>query len=1001
MPKFKNNKFLKFVSSLFTGVDKKNVTRSELNINEFNSGDLDDNSTILENVWKKEYNPLRQVLLWGWDEENNPSFLILYGKHEFKTRRSSGGNFLKDEVKYTSYAVFKGKEGHLPAFQAVKIIELYDYRSRSYTAPKLYYKKGLSTGWYGRGNDEYLVKGFKNLAPENQVSFPYCISQSHSQCVRKLVNRPRLFHGFTLANNPNEVLKIEGELANYSEIILELMSHHNIYIRKKRLNELISMKPPKEVFTRLLDIGSTETVSGLFQELAKMADPVLIEEAKVMLETGIKWADGNYAKGVKRCIKIYLNTLDEKLKVDRAKWIRKYLSQMDLHLISINGKDIPQGKILEGSAYRKYAVSGLLQDYFWKYDYKTRKSSKFEAVKRYESGLYTDGVRLKIIDFKNTIQEAEIYGLEDVLGKIAYYLDAPRVTYYLKGSNKGKTLKYFRRYIKRILNSYAEKEPDKFMEAMKYMLTSYTEHDYVCKFRNNFQFNELLKYYLYYDFKEKPPVGWENWNERYEWMTNDQLMRLEGRYEFMREIWDNHLEIVADIALGAQINQVKKACYYILKDSLKSAEFIENMSYRQLINLALITYEPLAEMFMNILINKLQQLNAFDSKLMVCLIGSADKRMHDAAVEFFKRTNGLFSPADAVDLLFLDNLQQWSDLFQQNLLSLEREHYIEFISQILNKSSQFLELKIDLPENIRDILTVSTNKIEELSEDEKVNLINHLIGVLLKGEKLPEWMGTFIEEVIFSVSYEDLKSLLSETIIKPLQGWTASRNKRIISVLEAIKNKNIPCDVHIIDILDSGTSKMIKILFDIITENREELKNRFSTSLIFFESEVTVLNEIAEEIFESMQSEKQKKLHAMIINSPVVKAYSFGLKKLDMLYGDAIPEEFILQMLEHSSSEVKAYISDKTNRILDNLGNGNEKLFMYYVKTLLLLPNRNSKSKDKVYEVIPKFAIKFRDYLDEIEGVLLDIGGSNSIIDSERALVALAKIRGEVVLRES
>ena len=105
-------------------------------------------------------------------------------------------------------------------------------------------------------------------------------------------------------------------------------------------------------------------------------------------------------------------------------------------------------------------------------------------------------------------------------------------------------------------------------------------------------------------------------------------------------------------------------------------------------------------------------------------------------------------------------------------------------------------------------------------------------------------------------------------------------------------------------------------------------------------------------------------------------------------------------MLEHTSVDVKAYISNKTNEILDNLGNGDEELFMYYTKTLLFLPNKVSKSKDNIYEAIPKFVLKYKDKLDEFENILMDIGGSNIIADSERALTTLAKIKKEVVLVE-
>ena len=43
---------------------------------------------------------------------------------------------------------------------------------------------------------------------------------------------------------------------------------------------------------------------------------------------------------------------------------------------------------------------------------------KEDREKRYEEGPYTDGVRFKLINFKSTIREAEIYGLPDVIGKM-------------------------------------------------------------------------------------------------------------------------------------------------------------------------------------------------------------------------------------------------------------------------------------------------------------------------------------------------------------------------------------------------------------------------------------------------------------------------------------------------------------------------------------------------------------------------------------------------------
>lgn len=121
--------------------------------------------------------------------------------------------------------------------------------------------------------------------------------------------------------------------------------------------------------------------------------------------------------------------------------------------------------------------------------------------------------------------------------------------------------------------------------------------------------------------------------------------------------------------------------------------------------------------------------------------------------------------------------------------------------------------------------------------------------------------------------------------------------------------------------------------------------------------------ELPEEIFQGLPLSQQRKLHGMILDSPVSKVYSFGLKELDILYGQKIPEDFIIQMLEHTALEVKAYISDKIDKVLNNLEVENEKLFIYYVRTLLLMPNKLSKSEDKVYELIPKFALlKMQEY---------------------------------------
>lgn len=1006
----------------------KSVKTLELKNNIY-SPSKNEKEKLLSRRWKKDYEPWRKLILWGWDDDGNPSYVILYGKHKFsgvkidinkddidEYQRSNFSNtqenlkpqikegvheVLQEDVNYNSYYLIKGKGGHLPSFKSVKIIRKSHYnrkkRKYDYDEPALYYSKDLSYS-YNWHTDGDPIEDYQNLSQKNQISFPYFKSVSYDVIVKELKDKKLSLKGFKLAENPNDILKIKEGLAKYYELIVNTMVNQRIYMRKKFMNELLSMNPPKEFIKIILDVGSPEVVSGLFLNLAKLANPILKEETKQLIESELNWAENNYAQGVKRCAKIYYNSLTPELLEERSKWIRKNHPKMDLHLKAIRGKEIPPDKIISGAAYRRYAQSYVFRDYDQTYDYDTEKYVDKEPPKRYDVGPFTDGLKLNQIEFKNTIQEAEIYGLADVIGKVAYYVDAPRLTYYLRGSGKSGALNYFQRYLRRIINSYANNDELKFMEAMKALLTSYGPDDYVCKFPGNFQFNKFLKSYLFSDFSDRPPSGWDNWYERNEFNANDQFMRLEGRYEYKKEIWDRHLDIVADIAINAQIDQVTKACYFILKESPNAEQFIGSIGYDQLIQLSIVEFEPLSEMFMVILLDKIEKLNEFKTDLMFALMGCPDPDLQNRAMDYYKRTNGKFSPQIMVDLLFLENIDQWLELFQHNLMSFTSEEYAELVRQIINKLQKILKEELVLSNEISDVLSASMIKIKDVSKVVKAEIFTVISDILFRETKFPEWLATYIEELIFTIPYEDLESTVEEMKLDSVVRAPSSRNNRIISLLKAIKYKRLPTNSEIIDVLDFGTSKMISVFLIIIDKNREKLKKRFTTLLLMFESEVTALNLYAGDVFNSLseQEPEQKRLLSIIIDSPVQRAYSFGLDKLEEKHKEYVPTDIIVQMMEHGAPDVKAYISNKINKVIDDLGNGDKDLFMYYLKTLILLPNKHSKSKDKLYKNLPRFAHLNKDKISELEEILLEIGGSNIIIDSERALVTLAKIKMEV-----
>jgi len=174
------------------------------------------------------------------------------------------------------------------------------------------------------------------------------------------------------------------------------------------------------------------------------------------------------------------------------------------------------------------------------------------------------------------------------------------------------------------------------------------------------------------------------------------------------------------------------------------------------------------------------------------------------------------------------------------------------------------------------------------------------------------------------------------------------------------------------------------------------LAERATTLLLLFECNVYNLNKTAQSVFEGMETGRREKMHMLLLDSPVEMAYQYGLEKLDAWYGDKLPGQFIVRMMEHPCTEVKAFLSEKIHKAFTSLKDVNPDFYIYYFKTLLYLPNKVSKSKEHIYHTIPLFLKYYPEKRQEIEYILLDIGSTNSKTDSERALVAFAQIQKEV-----
>lgn len=979
-------------------------------------------------IWRQANNPYRSLTFWGWDQENNPALLILYGVHEFKEENSyyvddsdveRFENTLEDNVTYTSYIVFSGIEGHLPSFESVNIVDEPGWEDREHENeyPKMYYKKdSRSDGWYRHLNTDGILNDYIKLEEGCGITIPYFEEFSYSELVEKVLDSGVTFQNFRFAKNPNEILKISEENKEYFELLCTIMSNKNLYTRKKKLNELMDVCTNNEIYECIFNLGSTELISGLLLEGAKRNITSFEKEAELILNHTYDAKDYNmyksYLDGLKRCAQLYMNSIKEKKRSEREKWIRENVDKIDLNLLKIDEKKVPEGKVLNGAAYRKLSLQGFFGEYLVKYERQDDgrwKDIKIRRDGRYEKGPFNDGIFFDLKAFKNVLQEAEIYKMPDVIGKIAYYIDAPRMHYYFKGNSLNRALRYYKRYLRRIIEDYGKNDPDKFMEVMKILFTSYTEHDFLCKFKGNFQFNYFIKNILYYDFKEKPPIGWDNWREREEWMRNDQLLKLQGRYEFMKEVWDNHLEDVLYIACNAKVNTILKVCYFILKESDKIDDLISKMTYEKLVNLSCADYKPLAQMFMEILQNKLNNVKEFDFKIMCALMNTENESIISIAMDYFKRTNGHIQPDNIVDLFFLDNAEKWTEYIVNNIEKIEPSDYIKFIKAIVENADKFNEYSAEPVKQIIDALSESINKISKLDIDKKKEILHYTVNAVLEKGYMKKFLEKYMEEVIFALSYSEIQSFMEGPELQNIREFLAcrfnkkststvrlsSRNNMILNTMYSIYKNTIPSDSSIIGILENGTSKLIKTLFEIIDVNEEELKGRFSTILLLFESEVIMLNKKAKDVFNKMDEKPKKDMLRVIIDSPIEKVYEYGLKKLNEMYGEFVPEEFIMTMMQHTSPKVKGYISNKSDSILKSLGEGNEELFIYYVKTLLILPNKVRKNKDDIYDALYDFCAKYKERRPEVEMILMDMGGSNILKDSEKALVTLAKIRKE------
>ncbi|MFX1453286.1 MAG: hypothetical protein ACFFCM_20800, partial [Promethearchaeota archaeon] len=801
-------------------------------------------SSSIDRRWGKYRPPTRKFVVWGWDEKGDPSFAIFLGRHEFE-----GGNniYLGEEqiqayhqsfkkelkpeispgtyrilnryVQYTAYTILRGNGGHLPSHKDFKVLypSYYDYRTRKTVVEPSYLvnKKGLyrqysnqvRRTYYRRSRSVKLQEAasLKLLDSTNQFSLPFYKELSYQDYIKELKGKDIFERTFTIAEDPNDVLKLDESLKEYLDLMIEILSNQKLYKRKKHLNTLLDKKPPKLVYDKLLEIGSSELISGLLLELAKREDPVLKEDIKDMLRSGIEWDGPKY--GAKRCARIYLNSVIYSRKQQRVKEIYDTMSKIDI--IAIDGYR-PGGK--RWRYLKKKERDTSYNDYV-----KTWGRDEWEAIgPTLRFGQESLG-QLNHIKFKSLIQEVEVYSLYDVLGILACLVDSPKYFYFMKQSGYFGYYIYIRRLIRRIIDNYAKTKEDAFIEVIKSFFHNYKTNDTISGYNIPKHINNILRHFIL-----EPEIRYSSRYDRYSYRsrqiksTDFKNKRSVKDYQNRIEILKRHLKDVVEIAAHSEEPGILHFCFEIIKDHPNLDDVLNKISYQDLIQLSISPNYNLANLFREKFSDLLSKSSEFNHLLMIALMESPDTKLHEQALEYYKRTNGEFTPEMVVDLLLLKNIDDWVNFIEDRLKGLKDGKYLEFVNYLINTIYLFLKQKIVLPEVIFDRLNELTKNINQFSFEDKDNLIKLVLDIMMHEPKLSEWISTYFQNIVFSVSYDDLVKIVTEIGVDKSERFPS----RVVHYLiKAIITSKVPSNTEILDILELGSSKMVRTLITNVERN--------------------------------------------------------------------------------------------------------------------------------------------------------------------------------------
>jgi len=191
--------------------------------------------------------------------------------------------------------------------------------------------------------------------------------------------------------------------------------------------------------------------------------------------------------------------------------------------------------------------------------------------------------------------------------------------------------------------------------------------------------------------------------------------------------------------------------------------------------------------------------------------------------------------------LFLVNIELWSDLLEEEVNKLDGKQYGDFLSSLINKSRMIIKDEIGLPDITVEVLMNTSSKINEIPKNKKIEIIEILLDLLNRELNILDWQARFVQNLICSIKYEDLESIIKASKTDFKESGINEYTKRLNSLLRSIEEDNLPYDNEILDIIDFGTPRMVNTLVSLIRKNSRKLLERNSTLMLLFESDMGII----------------------------------------------------------------------------------------------------------------------------------------------------------------